>query len=73
MFAKQNPVFNYISTDYTNFLYVLSCTENLNNLNIEAAFIYQQNVNLSVQLLSDDGKPKCENSFRSQTETLEIQ
>jgi ATP-dependent DNA helicase RecG len=27
MFAKQNTVFNYISTSYTNFLYFLSCTE----------------------------------------------
>jgi len=45
---------------------------NLKNLNVEAAFVYPQKVNLSVQLLSDDGKPKCENSFRSRTEILEI-
>lgn len=45
---------------------------NLNNLNIEAAFFYPQKGDLSVQLLSDDGKPKCENSFRSRTEFLEI-
>jgi len=45
---------------------------NLNNLNIEAAFIYPQKVNLSVQLLSDDGKPNCDNNFRSRSEILEI-
>jgi hypothetical protein len=27
MFAKQNAVFNYISTGYINFLEFLSCTE----------------------------------------------
>jgi hypothetical protein len=43
---------------------------NLNGLNIEAAFIWPQKANLSVQLLSDDGKPMCENSFRSRTEIL---
>jgi len=48
--------------------------DNINHrgLNIEAAFICPQKANLSVQFLSDDGKPKCENSFRSRTEILEI-
>lgn len=43
----------------------------LGDLNIEAAFFYPQKGNLSVQLLSDDGKPKCEDSFRSRLEILE--
>jgi Protein of unknown function (DUF3616) len=45
----------------------------LGDLNIEAAFFYPQKGDLSVQLLSDDGKLKCEDSFRSRTEILEIQ
>ncbi len=44
----------------------------LGDLNIEAAFFYPQKGDLSVQLLSDDGKPKCEDSFRSRIEILEI-
>jgi Protein of unknown function (DUF3616) len=43
----------------------------LGDLNIEAAFFYPQKDDLSVQLLSDDGKPSCDNSFRSRTEILE--
>ncbi len=43
----------------------------LNDLNIEAAFFYPQENRNYVQLLSDDGKPSCNNSFRSRTEILE--
>jgi Protein of unknown function (DUF3616) len=45
----------------------------LGDLNIEAAFFYPQTRDLTAQLLSDDGKPKCENSFRSRTEILGTQ
>lgn len=44
----------------------------LNDLNIEAAFFYPNESDLSVQLLSDDGKPSCDNGFRSRKEILEV-
>lgn len=43
----------------------------LNDLNIEAAFFYPQDGEQYVQLLSDDGKPSCNNSFRSRAEMIE--
>lgn len=43
----------------------------LNDLNIEAAFFYPQEAGTSVQLLSDDGKLDCNNSFRSRQDKLE--
>lgn len=43
----------------------------LNDLNIEAAFFYPQDDQTQVELISDDGKPKCNNRFRSQSEIIE--
>jgi len=43
----------------------------LNDLNIEVAFFYPQDGEKYVQLLSDDGKLSCNNSFRSRAEIIE--
>ncbi|MDG4595762.1 MAG: DUF3616 domain-containing protein [Candidatus Contendobacter sp.] len=43
----------------------------INDLNVEAAFFYPKDGEKYVQLLSDDGKSSCNNSFRSRAEMVE--